>query len=301
MQHPLTQFLASAQHVSIISQNVPITLSVWKKHPTAVTVLFYPGTMASPTMYTLFLHELFSLGCNVVGIHPLSHGRSEKIKKHFVFDDILANGLDAQTWAQAHFDGPVVICGHSQGGILALAHAIDNTDIAASFPIGTLLPHEADAGSVTRFTPFLRHKDALLRGMGRLAKCAPRFPLHFLMYLQLNRILAASRKVVAPRTESRQTYPLAFVHSLFTKDLSAAQRAGHLHCPVYVISAKDDALFPLSMMQSIVDSLAAPHKACIAIEGGGHLALLSTAHARNIAAHVAGNCAGLGLPLHIHP
>ncbi len=299
MQQLLTHFFASAQNISIVSQGLPIALSVWKKHPEAVTVLFYPGTMASPKMYVLFLHALFSMGCNVVGIHPLSHGLSQNIKKDFIFDDILANGLDAQRWVQSHFDGPVVVCGHSQGGILALAHALDNREIAASFPIGTLLPHEADAGSVTRFAPFLRYKDRMLCAMGRAAAFMPRFPLHFLMYLQLHRIVSASRKVYAPRTQSRQTYPLSFVHSLFTKDLSAVQRPGHIHCPVCVISAKDDALFSFSMMQDIVRSIKAPQKSCICIEGGGHLAPLSMVYGRTIAAHISGQCAGLGLPLYI--
>ncbi len=296
----LKPFYERAQHITLCSQGVSIVLSVWEKDSEAVTVLFYPGTMASPHMYLLFLYELFGYGCNIVAVHPLSHGLSSRIKKSFVFDDILLNGYDAQEWARGKFSGPLVVCGHSQGGILALAHALDNPHIAASFPVGTLLPHEDDAGSVTRFASLLQHKEVLLRYLGAFSSYAPRLPLHFMFYLQLHRIVAGASHVIAPRKQCRQTYPLCFVHSLFTKDLSLAQQEGHIHCPVCVITARDDALFPLVMMQGIVDTLVAPYKECFAIQGGGHMAIFSTDYAKIIAAHVAGRCAGFGLPLHMY-
>ncbi len=261
-------------------------------------MVFYPGTMGSPHMYPILLEELYRLGCNVVALHPLSHGQSPRRKKAFTMHDILANGKSAEAFARLAFSGPIVISGHSQGGIACLAHAMQNTQVKAIFPINTLLPHKEDAGSVTRFRPFLRHKNILLRMLRFGAKLFPALPIPLLAYLSLSRILHGAYKVRMDQKHNRFTYPLAFLSSLFHLDLRQVEKEGSITCPVYLYTAKNDALFTLSMMQESLQSISAPQKKLIVLPGGGHMCAMSALYAKHIAAHMAATCAGLGLPLH---
>ncbi len=291
--------LQQAKTVRIPSQKNTIVLSVLENSPEAVTVLFYPGTMSSPHMYGVILEELHAKGCNVVGIHPLSHGLSPKTQRIFTFDDILQNGKDAQAWAQNYFSGPIVVSGHSQGGILALAHAVDNPALAACFPMCTLLPQSEDAASVTRFGFLLHHKDKFLSFLRTLARVFPFLPIPFWLYLKPKHILSHAYKVFAPSQGLRYTYPLAFISSLFNKNLHAAEVKGHIHCPLFILSAKNDTLFSWTMMQNILHAVQAPQKKLIGISGGGHLCAVSRVYAKHMAAIIAAHCAGLGLPIHI--
>ncbi len=290
-----------ARKVCIPSCGTSITLTVLEAAPEAVTVLFYPGTMASPLMYPLLLNELHRLGCNVVGIHPLSHGLSPREKISFTFEDILQNGKDAQRFARQYFSGPIVVSGHSQGGILSLAHALHNPHIQGIFPITTLLPQRDEAGSVTRMRALLKYKSPLLRVMRFMASCLPFVPIPFLAYLELKPLLHKAHKVYAPSIHKRASYPLRFISSLFHVDLSAAEREGAISCPLMLLTAKDDQLFPLTLMQSTYDAIKAPRKKLIVIHGGGHLCAVSRLYAPHIAAHIAQSCAALGLPLHTLP
>ena len=76
--------LASYSEVSIESGRAPITLSIWEaEQDTAPTVVFVPGTMTHPLFYSPFLDAVSRHGYHVVGVHPLSHGRSPRIIHRF--------------------------------------------------------------------------------------------------------------------------------------------------------------------------------------------------------------------------
>ncbi len=295
---PIKSLPSPPRTVQIPSQGTSIALTIWENAPEAVTVLFYPGTMASPFMYLILLEELHRLGCNVVAIHPVGHGLSLSSKKCFTFEDILHNGKTAQNFAQHYFRGPIVVCGHSQGGILSLAHALDDSQIAAIFPITTLLPQREDAIHITRLSPLWKKKDLFLKVMRTASRVMPFFPIPFLAYLQLSRVCQNGYKIYAPTRASRISYPLCFISSLFHQDFSKAEQEGHISCPVILLTAKDDVLFPLATMESSLDAIKAPMKKLIVLEKGGHLCAMSRVYAKHIAAHVAAHCAVLGLPLH---
>ncbi len=284
----------------IQSQGIPIALSLLERDPAATTVLFYPGTVSSPLMYSIFLYELFALGVNVLGIHPLSHGLSPRQKKDFTFDDILQNGKDAESFAHKYFSGPLVLCGHSQGGILALAHSINNKSIKACFPISTLLPHNDNAASVTRLAFIAHHKQKLLAKLRSMAKIFPLLPIPFWMYLDHKRILAHGYKMFSPEKNCRSGYPLSFIANFFNQDLSQAEQMGNISCPFFLLTARNDMLFPLSLMQDTLERIQVEQKKLIIIEGGGHLCPLSQVYAKQMAAHVVAECAGLGLYIHIN-
>lgn len=294
---PLSTARSRLRTVMVRSGGVPVALSVWTRHPEASTVLFYPGTMASPLMYTILLEELWNQGLNVVGLHPLSHGASPRVKKVFTFEDMLDNGLDAARWAREHFSGPLVVSGHSQGGILALAHATRDAESKACLPLCTLLPQLPGAASLTIFHRLESHKDKLLAVMRFLAALLPRLPLPLTAYLDLGKAMAGHRQVLAPRRHLRWTYPLAYISSLFNCDLSAATREGVITCPVVLFTARDDALFTLPFMRETLHHIAAPHKKLQVIEGGGHMFAVSRVYAPQVAARMAEQCAAFGLPL----
>ncbi len=299
---PKTVYLTQRFRTKFIkSQNVYVALSLLETDPKATTVIFYPGTVSSPIMYSMLLHELFFLGVNVVGVHPLSHGLSPNTKKDFTFDDILQNGKDAENFAREHFSGPLVVCGHSQGGILALAHSLNNDAIKACFSIGTLLPHKDNAASVTRLAVAVRYKQKLLAALQTLARSFPLFPIPFFLYLDYQRILANAYKVFNPENNNRLSYPLSFIASLFNKDMSQAENKEQIRCPFFLFSPRNDELFSLNLMQDVFKCIVAEQKKLIMIEGGGHLAPLSRVYAKHIAAHIVAECAGLGLHIHTPP
>ncbi len=291
--------LANAKTIYIQSQKKSIALTVLENHPNAVTVLFYPGTMASAFMYCVLLTYLHEKGCNVVGIHPVGHGLRSDKKTIFYFDDILQNGLDAQAWAESYFSGPLVVSGHSQGGVLALAHALDNEKISACFPLGTLLPHCPDAILATRFAFMYKRKDLVLKITKLLSIIFPFFPIPAGFYLKLKKIFAHSYRIYTPPKSSRLSYPLAFLNSFFHKNLQLAQEAGHILCPLFLVTAKNDQLFTWEMMEKTFHSIQAPQKKLIPIAGGGHLYAISKHYAKHIASYIASECAGLGLPIYI--
>lgn len=131
--------LPAPTNITILSGSVPVVLTVWRVDPAATTVVFYPGTMSGAHYYRALLEQIAAQGVNVVGLHPLSHGDSPSRKYLFTFEDIVQNGRDAVLWARHHMKGPVVIAGHSQGGIAALAHAL------ASFGTATPAPEASPA------------------------------------------------------------------------------------------------------------------------------------------------------------
>lgn len=283
---------------TISSGGLPIVLSVWERHPAACTVLFYPSTMASPLLHRFFLEELWGMGLNVVGLHPLGHGKSSTKNKKFTFQDILRNGLDAVDWITRTMRGPVVIAGHSQGGILALAHVAQDARPAAAFPLCTLLPQHPKAGTVTRFRRLLRHKERLLAVLRTGSRVFPLLPIFMPCYLELGRITAGAAKPRTDLREMRGHYPLCFVYSLFSADLSAACVDGNISCPVVLMQADNDALFTLPVARDMFACIRAPEKRLALIHGGGHMAPLCSPFATEIAARIAAHCAGYGLPLH---
>ena len=117
------------------------------------------------------------------------------------------------------------------------------------------------------------------------------------MYLNLARVFAGAESMPRTAGDTRLSYPLHFVVSLFTEDLQAACVEGGIRCPLTVISARNDALFSPELMRVMLDCVKAPDKELLLLSGGGHLAPLATRRAAEIAAAITARCAGYGLPL----
>ena len=288
---------ADYEEVSLLSCGVPMTLSIWKAEKGAPSLVFYPGTMASPLVYGELLCRLRACGFNTLGIHHLSHGKSPKIKKVFTFQDLLQNGKDAVTYALKRFAGRVVLAGHSQGGILCLAQAGQDERLSASFPFCFLLPDQSDAIAVTRLRRFAPQRERLLKLLVRAAALLPRFPVIIPMYLDLGRIFAGNYgfSIANKLRDIRLSYPLAFVASLFSAQLAYLTQQGNIRCPVLGMVAGDDALFTPELMRATLQRIQAPHKELILMPGGGHMAPVSQQGAAEYAAVVHERCIALDL------
>ena len=269
-----------------------LQLEIWPNHGAGV-MLFYPGTMLSPFQYRPMLIALRQAGFAVAALHLTGHG----LNRHstgFTFNDLLQNGLDAENWLRQSGYSKIAVCGHSQGGILSLAHAAASSGIMASFPITAVLPQMREAIYLTRFAALADRRQKIEALFASLARWLPRLPLPLHAYLAPGRILAGARRTVTNRHKARFSYPLQFLASLFNAHLPTAMR-----CPVCVFSARNDALFTPAIIQATFDSLEAPAKKLVWLPGGGHLAAMNPPLCRFMARTAAACCAGLGLPLHL--
>ena len=274
------------------SHNRELQLEIWPNSGAGV-MLFYPGTMLSPFQYRPMLIALRQAGFAVAALHLTGHG----LNRHstgFTFNDLLQNGLDAENWLRQSGYSKIAVCGHSQGGILSLAHATASPNIVASFPITAVLPQMREAVYLTRFAALADRRQNIESAFAALARWLPRLPLPLHAYLEPRRILAGARRTVTNRRKARFSYPLQFLASLFNTHLPTT-----MHCPVCLFSARNDALFTQAIIQATFDSLEAPAKRLVWISGGGHLAAMNPSLCRFIARTAAAFCAGLGLPLHL--
>ena len=269
-----------------------LRLELWPNHGAGV-MLFYPGTMLSPFQYRPLINALRQAGFAVAALHYSGHG----LNRHsvgFSFGDLLQNCLDAEAWLRRAGYAHIAACGHSQGGILALAHAAASSTLAAAFPITGVLPQMPEAVSLTRFASLADHRQDIVRIFNALARWLPRLPLPLMAYLEPGRIISGARRTETSRRRTRLTYPLLFLASLFS-----AHVPNQLHCPLYLFSAHNDALFTPAIIQATFDCLEAPSKKLVWLPGGGHLAAMNPPLCRFVARTAAAACAGLALPLHL--
>ncbi|MBQ3059415.1 MAG: alpha/beta fold hydrolase [Desulfovibrio sp.] len=268
-----------------------LTLELWPNEG-AGSVLFYPGSMFSPYQYRELLNALRQNGLTVAALHLTGHG-CNSYHTTFTFDDLLQNGLDAEGWLLQQGYGPLSVCGHSQGGILALAHASISDKLRLAFPITGILPQQKEALTLTRFIG-CRNRLRFQKGIEVLACCLPRLPIPLPVYLSIKRICANACHIRSNRRRGRLSYPLGFLASLFKAHVNPV-----MNCPVYLFNALDDALFTSELALTTFTLLQAPHKRLIWLPNGGHLAVLNPHIALFTAKHIAAACAGHGLPLHV--
>ena len=139
--------------VVISSAGAPVVLSVWRAGPGAPAVVFLPGTMTHPLLYEELCDGLALAGFTVVGLHGQGHGKSPRVRRPLTFGTLLANARDAVAWARAHVSEQVVVCGSSQGGVLAMAVAAAEPQLTAVVAHNVLDPQLADSLLITRFPP----------------------------------------------------------------------------------------------------------------------------------------------------
>lgn len=263
--------MAGYSEHTVQSGEAPILLSVWRTVPDSPCIIFLPGTMLHPLFYDEALEALAGAGFNVVGVHFAGHGKSPRPRRPYLFEDLVRNTQDAIGFARTEFLGPLVLLGSSQGGILALEVASRDDRVHAVFAHNILLPQRSDAIRVTRFPRWLgRWHGPLLALIRGAAKLFPRLPVPIWAYLDLRkaiRVPATGRRYQQDPL-SLKAYPLAFLASFFSARINPVSR-----CPVVLICAKGDPLFPFDYQQQMFSAIEAPAKEMLLFELDHHLIL----------------------------
>jgi pimeloyl-ACP methyl ester carboxylesterase len=257
----------------IESAGTKIALSLYTVSSDVPNVVFLPGTMTHPLFYDDFLTVLAGNGFNVVGIHFLSHGKSPREKALFSFGDMVANVKDAIAYVKREFSGAIVLMGSSQGGIVSMAAASNEKRIAAVFAHDVILPELRETASITRFPRWMHPFYPVIPKMMRLgARLFPRVQVPVTAYLDLEKITASAERIDQFFADpiGLTSYPLYFVASLFSADLSG-MTDGSIPCPVVVIATKTDRLFDYRYICRVFEKIVAPQKEMLTFEEGSHL------------------------------
>jgi alpha-beta hydrolase superfamily lysophospholipase len=263
----------------ITSAGVQIALSLYVVSAEAPCVVFLPGTMTHPLFYDDFLTALAESGFNVVGVHFLSHGKSPRSRRLFTFDNLVENARDAIAYAKKSFSGALVLMGTSQGGIVSMAAASGEKRISAVFAHDVILPEMRETASITRFPRWTHRFYRLIPKMMRVgARALPGLQIPITAYLDLKRVTASEALIEHFNADpiGRRSYPLCFLASLFSADLSA-MTDGSIGCPVVVIASKEDRLFDYRYICRVFEKIVAPQKELLAFDEGTHMLFAESA------------------------
>lgn len=261
-----------------------------RARPNAPILLFYPGTMLDPAHYQTLLDALYSRGFAICGLHLAGHGLARD-QKRFTFQKLLDEGLAAARWLEDRYQRPIIVAGHSQGAILALAHAAHCATERAVFAISGAYPQLEEAIKLTLFGPFARHREKFTRVVAGLARRFPGMPILLPMYLSLWKIRKGMRDPLEMgKGKPRIAYPLEYLDSLFRAE--APTRA---KCPVWLIAVENDALFTREIIEKTFARLEAPRKELVWLADGGHTAPFNPDMAWQISGIILSSCQDLGL------
>lgn len=262
------------REVMITSAGAPIVLSVWAGTAGAPAVVFLPGTMTHPLFYEEFLDRLNRAGVTVVGLHGQGHGKSPRVRRRLTFDVLLTNARDAVAWTRAEFPGrPVVVLGSSQGGILAMALAATGERLDAVIAHNIVDATLPGTIAITRFPGWLARAYPLVRpALQLLGRLVPRLPVPFGAYLDMRRVCRDpdNADFFSSDPLGLRSYPMEFMASLLTADLTG-MTDGSIACPVTVVAARGDPLFPLAYTEQVFDRIVAPAKELVVIDSDVHL------------------------------
>lgn len=266
-------------------------IELWP-NPGAGVLLFYPGSLLCPPHYRLLLQKFYEAGFAIAALHLAGHGFNMG-QRSFTFSRLLRQGLLAERWLITQGLGPVAVCGHSQGGILTLAHVSRSSHVKAAFAICAAMPQMEKAITLTRFVTFARYRESILKGIKNLAKVLPSLPVPLPFYLALGKLLAGRLKpVFMGKGPSRLGYPLRYLASLFDAKIKPVSK-----CPFWLFSAQNDALFTKDLTEEVFREISAPRKEMVWLADGGHMAPFSLELAEIIVKKAVDSCKELGFPL----
>ena len=185
----------------------------------------------------------------------------------------MRNARDTLAYTTERFGAPVILLGSSQGGMLAMALAATDAPLAGVIAHNILDPADPSALRVTRLPGRLAAvRRPLLRLLALAAKVFPRLPVPIGAYLDLGKVCGDPQSLERFRTDplALRAYPLRFIASLFTADLSGITD-GSITCPVVVLAATGDPLFPTYDARRLYERIAAPAKRFVALDLDRHL------------------------------
>lgn len=261
------------KEIEIKSDSIPITLSIWEATPNSPTIIFLPGTMSHPLMYSQFLEGLCNYGFHVIGVHYLSHGKSSKLRETYTMSDLAQNVSDAATFAIEQYGENIALMGSSQGGILAAMVAGIDHRFKALFPHNIMLTTLQETMNLTKFPAWThRFMGVILAGFRVGAFLFPKMKIKGNAYLDYDRVFHSEQAKEDCLNDPLLLpyYPLQFISSLFNADMSCLGD-GSLSCPVMLITACGDPLFSLSYTRKVFDLIKAPKKELLVLEADRHM------------------------------
>lgn len=258
------------REVLIESAGSQVALSVWEGPASAPAVLFLPGTMTHPLFYEDFLDALNLGGLTVVGLHPAGHGKSPRAKTPLTVEVLVQNAQDTARWMRSAFpSAPLVVLGSSQGGILALILGNRMEGIDRVFAHNILDPDLSTTLGLTRLPAWLTGAYPGLRAAARgLARLAPGLRVPIELYLDVRRVTGNPETLHQFYTDplGLRTYPLGLVAGLLSVAVTLP-----IGCPVVVVAASRDPLFPLAYTEEVFHKLNAPAKHLLVVDAAEHL------------------------------
>ncbi|SER78611.1 alpha/beta fold hydrolase [Actinokineospora terrae] len=235
------------------------------------------------------LAELVDPRVRLVLYDHRSHGRSGRADAASSTIDQLADDLDEVLRAVVP-DGPIVLIGHSMGGMVVMALAERDPDLFAERVNGVALIGTS-AGEVGRSglpRPLLSKYNPLTRVLGRVAEWQPA-AVELIRTAGGGITRQAARAIgFGPGNTSPRLVDFAvrlldvtpvrvladFVDTLGSHNRYAAL-AGLKHCPVLVLSGDHDWMTPFAHAERIAAEL--PDATLVRVPGAGHLVILEQA------------------------
>ena len=298
-------FCPAFRRATLSSRRGGALLDCWPREG-AATVLFVPGTMLGPLQYRVFLRALYEQGFSVAALHLTGHGAAHHIWR-FRLPDILDDVRHAVAYLQQHHRGPILLCGHSQGGIMTLALACGGSlsrgsaqavsiapldGVSAFFAVSAAFPQYDDVLRLTLLGSLQEHRRTIQEILLRLTRCFPWLPLPLFCYLSPRRLLAGHGSIDLPLVGRRLTYPLALLTDLLALHINESTAK-----PFFLLGARNDALFSPEVLRLTLERLDAPFKKLHLLPSGGHMLLMQAETAREAAAYLALHACALALPL----
>ncbi|QJY46516.1 alpha/beta fold hydrolase [Pseudonocardia broussonetiae] len=232
------------------------------------------------------LAELVDPPVRLVLYDQRSHGRSERASRESCTIEQLGRDLDAVIRALAP-EGPLVLVGHSMGGMTIMALAEDHPELFAERVLGVALVSTSagEVGSAGLPGALLSRRNPLIRGVGLLARLQPtlvdvvRGVAGDLIWA-ITRSFAYGDRSVAPwlvdlvdtMISSNAVDALTdFVDTVGSHDRVAALPA-LAGCEVLVAAGEADRVIPYSHSERIAAEL--PDATFVPFPGVGHLPML---------------------------
>nr|WP_222131515.1 alpha/beta hydrolase [Pseudonocardia sp. C8] len=233
-----------------------------------------------------FLALLSDPSVRMVLYDQRSHGRSERAPRTSCTIEQLGHDLDAVIRALAP-EGPLVLVGHSMGGMTVMALAEQHPELFHARIVGVALVATSAGEMVTAGLPgtFLSRRNPVIRALGGLAAWQPnlvesgRRALGDIIWAITKRFAYGDRQVdpamvdlVDTMIDSNAVGALTdFVDTLGTHDRAAAL-AGLSGCEVLVLAGDADRIIPYRHSEVIAEAL--PTARLVRLPGVGHMPML---------------------------
>jgi pimeloyl-ACP methyl ester carboxylesterase len=232
------------------------------------------------------LPELADPAVRLVLYDQRSHGRSERAPRETCTIEQLGHDLDAVIRALAP-EGPLVLVGHSMGGMTIMALAEQNPELFAERVAGVALVSTSvgEVASAGLHGALLSRHNPLTRGVGLLARLQPKLvegvrKVAGEVIWAITRSLAYGDRNVEPWLVDLVDTMIStnavdaltdFVDTVGSHDRIAALPA-LATCEVLVAAGDADRVIPVSHSEVIAAEL--PDATLVRFEGAGHLPML---------------------------